>query len=98
MEKHVKKTWLIESTLTSLSLDIHRGNTFDSHRLIYFAGEQGLDKQHNLVEELGIGYFTEAKFIGDRYACFCLIWVTLYVLHLGCDVTVIFLGVTHNML
>ncbi|RVW39244.1 hypothetical protein CK203_085083 [Vitis vinifera] len=28
------------------------GNTLDSHRLIYFAGKQGLDKQHNLVEEL----------------------------------------------
>ncbi|KAL0424522.1 UNVERIFIED_CONTAM: hypothetical protein Sradi_0987000 [Sesamum radiatum] len=42
------------------------GNTLDSHRLIYFAGKQGLDKQHNLVEELGTGYFTRGKYIGDR--------------------------------
>ncbi|KAJ4707242.1 DSBA oxidoreductase family protein [Melia azedarach] len=42
------------------------GNTLDSHRLIYFAGKQGLDKQHNLVEELFLGYFTQGKYIGDR--------------------------------
>lgn len=42
------------------------GNTLDSHRLIYFAGQQGPDKQHNLVEELCTGYFTQEKFIGDR--------------------------------
>ncbi|TYI20061.1 hypothetical protein ES332_A07G208500v1 [Gossypium tomentosum] len=42
------------------------GNTLDSHRLIYFAGKQGLDKQHALVEELYLGYFTQGKYIGDR--------------------------------
>ncbi|EOY03799.1 PREDICTED: uncharacterized protein YwbO isoform X1 [Theobroma cacao] len=42
------------------------GNTLDSHRLIYFAGKQDLDKQHNLVEELFLGYFTRGKYIGDR--------------------------------
>ncbi|XP_050226488.1 uncharacterized protein LOC126676347 isoform X2 [Mercurialis annua] len=42
------------------------GNTLDSHRLIYFAGQQSLDKQHKLVEELFLGYFTQAKYIGDR--------------------------------
>ncbi|KAG8366975.1 hypothetical protein BUALT_Bualt16G0024300 [Buddleja alternifolia] len=42
------------------------GNTLDSHRLIYFAGQQGLDKQHKLVEELSIGYFTQGKYIGNR--------------------------------
>ncbi|KAG8662405.1 uncharacterized protein YwbO [Manihot esculenta] len=42
------------------------GNTLDSHRLVYFAGQQGLDKQHNLVEELFLGYFTQAKYVGDR--------------------------------
>ncbi|XP_057964662.1 uncharacterized protein LOC131155488 [Malania oleifera] len=42
------------------------GNTLDSHRLIYFAGQQGFDKQHNLVEELCLGYFTQGKYIGDR--------------------------------
>ncbi|RDX74933.1 ywbO, partial [Mucuna pruriens] len=42
------------------------GNTIDSHRLIYFAKQQGLDKQHDLVEELAIGYFTQGKYIGDH--------------------------------
>ncbi|GKV16951.1 hypothetical protein SLEP1_g27516 [Rubroshorea leprosula] len=42
------------------------GSTLDSHRLIYFAGQQGLDKQHNLVEELCLGYFTQGKYIGER--------------------------------
>ncbi|EPS71580.1 hypothetical protein M569_03178 [Genlisea aurea] len=42
------------------------GNTLDSHRLLIFAGKQGHDKQHKLAEELGRGYFTEGKFIGDR--------------------------------
>ncbi|KAJ0042917.1 hypothetical protein Pint_18942 [Pistacia integerrima] len=42
------------------------GSTLDSHRLIYFAGQQDLDKQHKLVEELCLGYFTQGKYIGDR--------------------------------
>ncbi|KAE8685221.1 DSBA oxidoreductase family protein isoform 2 [Hibiscus syriacus] len=42
------------------------GSTLDSHRLIYFAGKQGLDKQHALVEEIYLGYFTRGKFVGDR--------------------------------
>ncbi|WCJ25528.1 Thioredoxin superfamily protein [Euphorbia peplus] len=42
------------------------GNTLDSHRLIYFAGQQGLDKQHKVAEELFLGYFTQAKYVGDR--------------------------------
>lgn len=42
------------------------GNSLDSHRLIYFAGRQNPDKQHRLVEELFAGYFTQAKYIGDR--------------------------------
>ncbi|KAK7273286.1 hypothetical protein RIF29_14335 [Crotalaria pallida] len=41
------------------------GNTLDSHRLIYFGGQQGLGKQHDLVEELNLGYFTQGKYIGD---------------------------------
>jgi predicted DsbA family dithiol-disulfide isomerase len=41
------------------------GSTMDSHRLIYLAGQQGLDKQNALVEQLFIGYFTQAKYIGD---------------------------------
>ncbi|KAK8717699.1 hypothetical protein V6N13_044957 [Hibiscus sabdariffa] len=42
------------------------GSSLDSHRLIYFAGKQGLDKQHALVEEIFLGYFTQGKFVGDR--------------------------------
>ncbi|XP_030547904.1 uncharacterized protein YwbO isoform X1 [Rhodamnia argentea] len=42
------------------------GNTVDSHRLVYYAGTQGLEKQHKLVEELFIGYFTQGRYIGDR--------------------------------
>uniref|UniRef100_A0A803LC92 DSBA-like thioredoxin domain-containing protein n=1 Tax=Chenopodium quinoa TaxID=63459 RepID=A0A803LC92_CHEQI len=48
------------------NIDGLTGNTLDSHRLIYYAGQQGLDKQHDLVEELFLGYFTRAKYIGDR--------------------------------
>ncbi|XP_054793870.1 uncharacterized protein LOC129299426 [Prosopis cineraria] len=36
-----------------------------THRLIYFAGQQGSEKQHRLVEELFLGYFTQGKYIGD---------------------------------
>jgi len=42
------------------------GSTLDSHRLLYLAGQQGLDKQHNLAEELFLGYFTQANYVGDR--------------------------------
>ncbi|XP_031489771.1 uncharacterized protein LOC116257298 isoform X2 [Nymphaea colorata] len=42
------------------------GSTLDSHRLIEFAGHQGLDKQNMLVETLFLSYFCEGKFIGDR--------------------------------
>ncbi|XP_004491936.1 uncharacterized protein [Cicer arietinum] len=48
------------------SLSGRTGNTMDSHRLIYFSRQQDLDKQHNLVEELGLGYFTQGKYIGDQ--------------------------------
>ncbi|CAN6929402.1 hypothetical protein Bca4012_099231 [Brassica carinata] len=42
------------------------GNTLDSHRLINYTGKQAPDKQHSLVEELCLGYFTQGKYIGDR--------------------------------
>ncbi|KAM3363682.1 putative protein YwbO isoform X1 [Capsicum galapagoense] len=42
------------------------GSSLDSHRLLYFAGQQGLDKQNNLAEELFLGYFTQERYIGDR--------------------------------
>ncbi|GAA0169926.1 transferase [Lithospermum erythrorhizon] len=42
------------------------GSSLDSHRLIYFAGKQGPEKQHAVVEEIMSGYFTQAKFVGGR--------------------------------
>lgn len=43
------------------------GNTFDSHRLIYFAAAKGGPAlQDALVEELFKNYFCEEKYIGDR--------------------------------
>ncbi|KDP24301.1 hypothetical protein JCGZ_25597 [Jatropha curcas] len=60
----------LRETLRDVGLEFNicdlSGNTLDSHRLIHFAGQQGLDKQHNLAEELFLGYFTKAKYIGDR--------------------------------
>ncbi|GMH27241.1 hypothetical protein Nepgr_029084 [Nepenthes gracilis] len=47
------------------NMDGKIGNTLDSHRLIYLAGQQGLNKQHDLVEELFLGYFIQGKYIGD---------------------------------
>lgn len=41
------------------------GNTFDSHRLIYYAGTKGTAQQDALVEELFLNYFSEEKYIGD---------------------------------
>lgn len=46
---------------------MNRGNTLDSHRLIHYTGKEAPEKQHELVEELCRGYFTQGKFIGDRY-------------------------------
>ncbi|KAJ0042914.1 hypothetical protein Pint_18947 [Pistacia integerrima] len=55
-----------DRNINNIVFDMHRGSTLDSHRLIYFAGQQDLDKQHKLVEELCLGYFTQGKYIGDR--------------------------------
>nr|AFK33670.1 unknown [Lotus japonicus] len=57
----VFRTIGLEYSLSGLT-----GNTMDSHRLIYFSQQQGLDKQHDLVEELCLGYFTQGKYIGDH--------------------------------
>lgn len=45
---------------------LYSGSTLDSHRLIFYAGQKGPEKQHNLVEELCLGYFTQERYIGDR--------------------------------
>lgn len=37
------------------------GNTFDSHRLIAFAGRQGVDVQDSLVEQLFRSYFEQVS-------------------------------------
>ncbi|PRQ53290.1 putative DSBA-like thioredoxin domain-containing protein [Rosa chinensis] len=42
------------------------GDPLDYHRLVYFAGEQDHDMQHDLVDEILLGYFTEEKDIADR--------------------------------
>jgi predicted DsbA family dithiol-disulfide isomerase len=39
-------------------------NTFDAHRLIWFAGERGI--QDAVMETLFRGYFTEGRNVGDR--------------------------------
>nr|POE66716.1 hypothetical protein CFP56_71507 [Quercus suber] len=53
-------------TVVNIWITLYRGNTLDSHRLMHFAGQQGLNKQHNLMEVISLGYFTQAKFIGDK--------------------------------
>lgn len=42
------------------------GNTFDSHRLVAFAGRQGAAVQDRLVEQLFRSYFEEAKYVNDK--------------------------------
>ncbi|KAG5535232.1 hypothetical protein RHGRI_023122 [Rhododendron griersonianum] len=66
------------------------GNTSDSHRLIYFAGQQGLDKQHNIVEELFLGYFTLGKYIGDRLELILVNSIDLRAIFLACCSGIIF--------
>jgi hypothetical protein len=41
------------------------GNTFDSHRLIEWAGQKGPEVQHALVAELFNGYFSEVGGLGS---------------------------------
>jgi predicted DsbA family dithiol-disulfide isomerase len=43
----------------SYSMEGLTGNTFNSHRLIAFAGRQGPDVQDRVVEELFKAYFTQ---------------------------------------
>eukprot|EP00291_Cryptomonas_curvata_P023869 CAMPEP_0172159772 /NCGR_PEP_ID=MMETSP1050-20130122/5167_1 /TAXON_ID=233186 /ORGANISM="Cryptomonas curvata, Strain CCAP979/52" /LENGTH=181 /DNA_ID=CAMNT_0012829419 /DNA_START=192 /DNA_END=734 /DNA_ORIENTATION=+ len=42
------------------------GNTIDSHRLITWAGRQGLAQQDRVVEALFDAYFSREQFLGDR--------------------------------
>lgn len=42
------------------------GNTFDSHRLIWWARTQGAATQDAVVEELMLNYFCQEKFINNR--------------------------------
>ncbi|GAB3488548.1 DsbA family oxidoreductase [Curvibacter fontanus] len=40
-------------------------NTFDAHRLLHWAGEQGLDKQYALKKELLTAYHSRAENVSD---------------------------------
>ncbi|KAK9796334.1 hypothetical protein WJX73_007000 [Symbiochloris irregularis] len=42
------------------------GNTFDSHRLVAFAGHQGPAVQDKLVEAIFKLYFEKGKYLGDK--------------------------------
>lgn len=42
------------------------GSTLDSHRLLWHAGRQSLDKQNALAEELFLNFFTQEKYLGDK--------------------------------
>uniref|UniRef100_A0A7C9E3P0 DSBA-like thioredoxin domain-containing protein n=1 Tax=Opuntia streptacantha TaxID=393608 RepID=A0A7C9E3P0_OPUST len=63
---HARMAEVMKSLGLEYNMDGLIGDTLDSHRLIYYAGQHGPDKQHDLVEELFLGYFTQAKYIGDR--------------------------------
>ncbi|PIA43334.1 hypothetical protein AQUCO_01900005v1 [Aquilegia coerulea] len=74
MEKYGPQSLRIEArtaeVFRSLGLDYDvkglTGNSLEGHRIIDYAGRQALDKQHALVEEICLGYFTKGKYIGDR--------------------------------
>ncbi|KAJ9540569.1 hypothetical protein OSB04_027075 [Centaurea solstitialis] len=65
-QMHARMTEVFKGHGLEYDLSGLTGSSMDSHRLILFAGKQGSDKQHSLVEELFNGYFTQGKFIGDR--------------------------------
>jgi predicted DsbA family dithiol-disulfide isomerase len=59
----------ITATAAAEGLDFHldgarSGNTFDAHRLLHYALEQG--RQNELQERLFVAYFTEGVAIGER--------------------------------
>ncbi|KAD7479462.1 hypothetical protein R6Q59_008288 [Mikania micrantha] len=64
-QMHARMTEVFKGHGLDYDLSGLTGSSLDSHRLILFAGKQGGDKQHYLVEELMNGYFTQGKFIGD---------------------------------
>jgi len=82
------------------SMDGLTGNTLNSHRLIAYAGQQGLDVQDRLVEELFKAYFTQVRLLQlhlteclhQATRCASLSWacgaaalaVTLWVSERGC--------------
>ncbi|KAK1360011.1 DSBA domain-containing protein [Heracleum sosnowskyi] len=65
-QMHSRMTEVFKNVGLEYNMSGLTGNSMDSHRLIHFAGQQDLGKQHDLVEELFIGYFTQGKYIGDR--------------------------------
>ncbi|XP_074343296.1 uncharacterized protein LOC141682500 isoform X1 [Apium graveolens] len=65
-QMHSRMTEVFKNVGLEYNMSGLTGNSMDSHRLIYLAGQQDLGKQHDLMEELFIGYFTQGKYIGDR--------------------------------
>jgi len=51
--------------------DAVTGNTFNSHRLIAYAGSVGLETQDKVVEALFHAYFAEEKFLNDPLVLEC---------------------------
>lgn len=47
--------------IPNYTMDGLTGNTYNSHRLIAYAAEQGLDVQDKVVEELFKAYFTQVR-------------------------------------
>jgi predicted DsbA family dithiol-disulfide isomerase len=64
-QRHAHMTQLAAADGLSFRLDVAKsGNTFDAHRLLHLAHEQGV--QDDVKERLFRAYFTEAEPIGDR--------------------------------
>ncbi len=60
----------LTATAAAEGLDVHfdrvqPGNTFDAHRLLHLAGEQGAALQDALKERLFLAYFSEGAAIGE---------------------------------
>lgn len=64
MDRHVAEAGASEGIAFKFDLMKKTPNTFDAHRLIWFAGEKG--KQDEIVERLFEAYFTQGADVGDR--------------------------------
>ena len=64
MDRHVAEVGASEGITFRFDLMKKTPNTFDAHRLIWFAGEKR--KQDEIVERLFEAYFTQGADVGDR--------------------------------